>query len=141
MFESTQKNTRSQASGTLVDIAPLIDVVFILLIFFLVTATFQQPTGVEVNQPQASHVKTLAPRSLRVAVTPSGALYTQGERIDLTTFRKRVSEFQKSNDNGAVIVVPDNKAEAGQLLRVMDAARGAGASDVKVATKRQHAGT
>jgi biopolymer transport protein ExbD len=137
MFQSHQQNRRSHGSGTLVDIAPLIDVVFILLIFFLVTATFVPPTGATVNKPQARHTERLAPQSLRVAIVPSGALYSEGERLDLAAFRQRVSRFQKQNDNGTVIVVPDAEASAGRLVEVMDTARGAGAAEVAVATRRQ----
>jgi biopolymer transport protein ExbD len=137
MFQSTQTSRSRDTSGTLVDIAPLIDVVFILLIFFLVTATFVQPTGVTVNKPQASHVKSLAPQSLRVAITPSGALYSDGQPTDLSALRRQVREFQNKHENGAVIVVPDQNAAAGRLVEVMDTARAAGARDVSVATKRR----
>jgi len=140
MFHSTQQHRGPSSSGSLVDIAPLIDVVFILLIFFLVTATFVQPTGVEVNKPQASHVKSLAPQSLRVSIVPSGALYAGGERLDLRTFRQRAAKFAKRHPDGAVIVVPDEAASAGRLVRVMDVARDAGASNVTVATERSGRG-
>jgi biopolymer transport protein ExbD len=137
MFQSSRHNQRSAASGTMVDIAPLIDVVFILLIFFLVTATFQQPTGMEVNKPQARHTQGLKPQSLRVSIAPSGALYTGGEAIDLADFRDRVGQFKKNNKQGAVIVVPDKESTAGRMMRVMDAAKEGGAKDVSVATQRR----
>jgi len=136
MFESYRGRQNGGGSGALVDIAPLIDVVFILLIFFLVTATFVRPTGVTVDRPRARHVQRLAPQSMRIAVTESGALYTEGEQVDEVALRRRVAAFLDQHPEGAVVVAPDTDAAAGRVVAAMDAAKDAGAEDVSLATRR-----
>ena len=137
MFQSTQQGVRSGAAAAAVDIAPLIDVVFILLIFFLVTATFVRPTGVEVERPTASQSESLEPESLRVSIAESGALYADGRKLSLTQWRERVREFVTSRELAHVIVIPDRAVPSGRLVRVMDEARAGGAEQVAVATRRQ----
>ena len=70
---------------------PLLDVVFILLIFFLVTATFVRETGVTVTRPQASQAETLEPSSMRVSVTASGDVYAEGRLVTLEELRRKVA--------------------------------------------------
>jgi len=134
MFQSVQQR-RNQAGSAVVDIAPLIDIVFILLIFFLVTTTFVRDTGVTVNRPQASITRVLEPTSMRVSIAVSGAIYTEGESVSLDQLRDRVRRFVSRERQRAVIVIPDRAVPSGRLIEVMDAARAAGAQDVAVATK------
>lgn len=139
MFKSMQ--TRSQgSSAALVDIAPLIDIVFILLIFFLVTATFVRDTGVQVSRPQAAVTQTLEPTSLRVSVTAAGDVYADGHRVTLDELRAKVSEFITHQRMRSVIVIPDEEVQAGRLIEVMDVARRGGATDVALATEQRRTG-
>lgn len=135
MFRSVQN--RKEQSAALVDIAPLIDIVFILLIFFLVTATFVKDTGVQVSRPQASLVQTLEPTSMRVSVTSDGDVYTGGHRVSLDELRAKVGSFIARERTRAVIVIPDEDVPARRLIEVMDAARLGGATDVALATRRK----
>jgi biopolymer transport protein ExbD len=123
-----------------VDIAPLIDIVFILLIFFLVTTTFVKQTGIEVERPRASHAEALTPRSLRISIAPGGAIYTEGQQVSLRQLRQRVGRFLETEAEGSVIVLPDRRVPSGRLVEVMDAAKAAGAQDVAVAAERPSAG-
>lgn len=138
MFKSVQ--TRGEkASGAMVDIAPLIDIVFILLIFFLVTTTFVRDTGVEVTRPQATATKSLESNSLRVSVTSNGHLYTDGHRVSLEEFRTKVSAFVARERERTVVVIPDGDLPSKRLVEVMDAARLGGAKDIAVATRKKGA--
>lgn len=139
MFKSVQ--TRGEkSSGALVDIAPLIDIVFILLIFFLVTTTFVRDTGVEVTRPQATIAKSLESSSMRVSVTADGDLYADGRRVSLDEFRAKVSDFVARQRDRTVVVIPDGDLPSKRLVEVMDAAKLGGATDVAVATHRKEAG-
>lgn len=140
MFRSLQSRSDG-SSAALVDIAPLIDVVFILLIFFLVTATFVRDTGVEVLRPEATTVSTVEPTSMRVSVTADGDVYTDGTKVSLEQLQVKVRRFVDRERMRSVIVIPDVQTSAGRLMEVMDAARMGGAVDVAVAALRRGAGT
>jgi len=135
LFKSLQSKT-DRSPGTAIDIAPLIDVVFILLIFFLVTTTFVRDTGVDVDRPGAVVTRPLEPTSLRVSITASNEIYTDGGRVDLDELRVKVTEFVARDRQRSVIVIPDREVPSGRLIEVMDVARLAGAEDVAVATER-----
>lgn len=119
----------------MVDIAPLIDIVFILLIFFLVTTTFNRDTGVQVARPQATVSRSLESSSMRVSVTAGGHVYTDGRRVSLDELRSKVSAFVSRERDRTVVVIPDGDLPSKKLVEVMDAARLGGARDVAVATQ------
>jgi biopolymer transport protein ExbD len=135
MFRSVQ--SREQSNGVLVDIAPLIDVMFILLLFFLVSSTFVRDTGVAVTRPQAAVTQALEPTSMRVSVTAAGDIYAEGARVSIDELRSKVGSFVAREKRRTVIVIPDEDVSAGRLVEVMDAARLGGAQDVALATNRK----
>lgn len=134
MFDSVQQR-RSNGHAMAVDIAPLIDVVFILLIFFLVTTTFVRDTGIEVQRPEAAHAEALESAAMRISVAPSGAVYTEGRQVSLEQLRQDVRAFLAAEPGGAVIIIPDEQLASGRLVAVMDATKAAGARDIAVATR------
>ena len=136
MFTSMQQKNNSEAPVG-VDMAPLIDVVFILLIFFLVTATFVRETGIEVQRPQATASPALDPQSMRISITASGTIYTEGSAVDIDTLRQNVTQFLASHKQASVIVIPDENTRAKRLVSVMDAAKIAGAQNVAIATEKK----
>ncbi|MEM6673306.1 MAG: biopolymer transporter ExbD [Planctomycetota bacterium] len=131
MFQSSQRSRRAPEEAA-VDLAPLIDVVFILLIFFLVTATFDPDLGVDVERPSAASSSESAPDAIRVVIAPSGATYLDSRPVTIEQVASRVARSQVP-----VVVVPDRSVPSGRLIEVMDAVRLAGASDVTVATSAQ----
>jgi len=137
MFQSVRQR-KARAGAAVVDIAPLIDIVFILLIFFLVTTTFVRDTGVLVQRPQATATQTLEPTAMRISITETGSIYTEGQSVTLEQLRDRVQQFVARERQRAVIVIPDRAVPSGRLIEVMDEARLAGARDVAVATERQN---
>lgn len=138
MFQSVQQRRKTE-TAIAVDIAPLIDIVFILLIFFLLTTTFVQDQGVAVTKPQASQTQPLDPQSLRVSITASGSLFTGGRQVEMSELRQEMQAFVRRQPDGAVVVVPDEAVPAGRLVEVMDQARLAGARDVALATRSPEA--
>jgi len=137
MFSSVQGRLKQQRSAALVDIAPLIDIVFILLIFFLVTTTFVRDTGVEVNRPEAVTAQATEPTSMRVSIAASGSVYTDGDQVSLDELRRRVQSFVARERKHALLIIPDKAVPSGRLVEVMDAAKLGGARDISVATRRQ----
>lgn len=116
-----------------VDISPLIDCVFILLIFFIVTTTFVEETGVEVDKPQAASSVQLEKTSILLAITDKGDVVYGGEAIGITGVRPLVKRtIQK--EMVPVIIQADQNVKSGLLVRVIDEAKLAGAEKVSIAT-------
>jgi len=137
VFASVQHRGNGRPSAPQVNMAPLMDLVFILLIFFLVTATFVRDTGIQVERPQATWSDAVDARSLRIGLAASGAIYVEGQRTDLAALRERIERFVTDERDGSVILIPDRKTSAGRLVEVMDAAKLAGARELAVATRRK----
>ena len=119
-----------------INMAPLIDMVFILLIFFLVTTSFVREAGVEVQRPQASTAQAKQKGALMVAVDQAGGIHVDQRRIDLRSVRGVVERFLAENPEGAVVIVADKRSLTGRTIEVLDQCRIAGAKDVAVAAKR-----
>lgn len=124
-----------KSEGNEIDISPLIDCVFILLIFFIVTTTFVEETGVEVDKPQAASAVQLEKNSILIAVTPSGEVVYGGRDIGIAGVRPLVKRMLQSEDL-PVIIQADREVPSGLFVRVIDEAKLGGAQKVNVATKR-----
>lgn len=119
-----------------IDMAPLIDMVFILLIFFMVTTSFVRESGVEVQRPQAATAAARQKGAMMVGVNQAGNIYIDQRKVDLRSVRGLVERFLAEDPEGAVMIVADKKSHTGKLIRVLDQCRLAGAKDVAVAAKR-----
>ena len=118
-----------------IDISPLIDCVFILLIFFIVTTTFVEETGVEVDKPQAASSVRLEKTSLLLALTEKGEVVYGGREIGLSGVRQLVSRMLQKEEI-PVIIQADAAAPSGLLVRVIDEAKLGGAVKVSLATRK-----
>jgi biopolymer transport protein ExbD len=117
-----------------INLSPLIDMVFLLLIFFMVTAVFVQETGIEVRKPVAASSQALARDSILLAVTEAGQIYYGGRQIALNSVRGVVAR-QLRSDQLPVIVLADEHSQTGTLVQVIDQCKLAGATNVSVATQ------
>jgi biopolymer transport protein ExbD len=118
-----------------IDLSPMIDCVFILLIFFIVTTTFVEETGVEVDKPQAASAAQLEKTSVLIALTANGEVVYGGREIGAGGVQALVKRLIQKEDL-PVIVQADSAAPSGLLVRILDEAKLAGASKVSVATSR-----
>ncbi len=119
-----------------IDISPLIDCVFILLIFFIVTTTFVEETGVEVDKPQAASSVQLEKNSILLAITTDGAVVYGGRDIGVGGVRPLVKRML-AKDNVPVIVQADQAVASGLMVRVIDEAKLGGATKVSIATRKE----
>jgi biopolymer transport protein ExbD len=117
-----------------IDMSPLMDCVFILLIFFIVTTTFVEETGVEVDKPQAASASQLEKTSILIALTAKGEVVYGGREIGVSGVRPLVKRMLQK-EVIPVIVQADQAASSGLLVRIIDEAKLAGAVKVSVATK------
>jgi len=125
-----------EGSEGAIDISPLMDCVFILLIFFIVTTTFVEETGVEVDRPQAASSVQLEKTSILIALTSGGSIVYGGQEIGLTNVQPTVKRILQKDSQTPVIIQVDKAAPAGMLVRIIEDAKLAGAVKVNVATRR-----
>ena len=117
-----------------VDISPLIDMVFILLIFFMVSTTFVKDMKLDLNRPSASTATAASTKAIRLYIDNAGDVYLDGQPVRVWVIQSRVRDLLASSTSGTVLVVTDDQVPAGRLVEVVDQARRAGAEDVGVAT-------
>ncbi len=117
-----------------IDLTPMLDVVFIMLIFFIVTASFIKEAGVEVNRPEASTSDPAENVNILIAVTANDEVWMTGRRIDVRAVRANVERLHAENPKGAVVIQADNESTTKTVVAVLDASREAGVMDVSLAT-------
>ncbi len=117
------------------NIAPLIDMVFILLIFFLVTTSFVKETGVDINRPTAATAVSKKGTNILIGVTKDGRVYMNRREIDVRAIRANVERALAENPEASVIIVADKDSRTGIVIRVMDECKLAGAKNVSLAAK------
>jgi biopolymer transport protein ExbD len=118
-----------------IDMSPLIDCVFILLIFFIVTTTFVEETGVEVDKPQAASSVQLEKTSILLALTEKGEVVYGGREIGISGVQPLVKRMLQKEDV-PVIIQADSAAPSGLLVRIIDEAKLAGAVKVSLASSK-----
>jgi biopolymer transport protein ExbD len=117
-----------------IDLTPMLDVVFIMLIFFIVTASFIKEAGVEVNRPEASTSDPKKNVNILVAITATNEIWMDGRRIDVRAVRANIERLHAENPKGAVVIQADNESNTETVAGVLDASREAGVYDVSLAT-------
>ena len=124
---------RQRRQAVELNIAPLIDMVFILLIFFLVTTSFVKETGVEINRPVASTAVSKEKTNILIGVTKGNRIFMEKREIDIRAVRANVERALAENPEGEVFIVADKESNTGIVIKVMDGCRIAGAKNVAVA--------
>ncbi|GAB2718392.1 ExbD/TolR family protein [Halomonas garicola] len=117
-----------------VNLTPMLDVVFIMLIFFIVTTSFVKESGVEIERPESSAATPRPEAQVLVALTSEGAVWVDGSPVDTHRVGQTVAEMV-SNDGG-VVIQADKSAETGLLIEVMDRLKKAGVEQIAVAASR-----
>ena len=118
-----------------INISPLIDMVFILLIFFIVTTVFVEETGVDINRPEAASATMLEKNSILIAVTDKNQVVYGGREIGLSGVRPLVKRLTSQEPDMPVIIQADRGSQSGTLIRVVDEAKLGGAKAVNVASE------
>jgi len=119
-----------------VNMTPLIDMVFILLIFFIVTTSFVKETGVDVSRPSAKTAVKKEHANILIAIKPNGEVWMDKRQIDRRAVRANVERMHAENPEGSVIILADQESKTGLLIEVMDQARLAGVANVSIAAER-----
>jgi biopolymer transport protein ExbD len=118
-----------------VDITPMLDVVFIMLIFFIVTATFIKEAGIDVDKPQAATAVVQEKASILVAIDAEDRVWINRRQVDLRSVRSIIERLHAENPKGTVVIQADRQSHNDILVRVMDASRRAGVYDIALAAE------
>lgn len=120
-----------------IDMTPMLDIVFILLIFFVVTASFVKETGIEVNRPQAKTAVTKETANIKIAIDANDAIWIDRRQVDERSVKPLLERLHIENPQGALIVQADRSSTNDKLVRIMDAARQAGINSISIAAVDQ----
>jgi biopolymer transport protein ExbD len=127
----------NQADEKVADLTPMLDVVFIMLIFFIVTATFIKEAGIQVNRPDTLTAEPKKFVSLLVAIGPDSSVWIDKKRVDVRTVRPIMEQLHSENPKGGLVIQADSKSRTEVVLQVMDAARQIGITEVAVASENR----
>ncbi|MCH2324002.1 MAG: biopolymer transporter ExbD [Pseudomonadales bacterium] len=126
---------KAQEEAGEIDLTPMLDVVFILLIFFIVTSVFVTEAGIEVIKPEASTVEDTSGDLILIAIGPSGDIWIDGDQIDPRFIRSRFELRLADAPNSAIVIQADQNADNEQVMLILEAARDANIEDVSISAE------
>ena len=119
-----------------IDLTPMLDVVFIMLIFFIVTASFVKEAGIDVNKPEATTAVMKERANILVAIDSGNQIWIDKRQVDPRSVRANIERLHAENPQGTVVIQADKDSKNERLVQVMDAARAAGVYNVAIAANR-----
>ncbi|MEE4244258.1 MAG: biopolymer transporter ExbD [Kangiellaceae bacterium] len=119
-----------------IDMTPMLDIVFIMLIFFIVTASFVKEAGVQVTNPGADTATPRADANVFIAVTKDGDFYIDNKNIPIEKLKAEVERIKIETPEGSIVIQADKDSKAGDVMKVLDAVKGAGVQAVSVAASK-----
>ena len=125
----------AEEEETEINLTPMLDVVFIMLIFFIVTTSFVKETGVEISRPNAETAERDERGNILVAITENDEIWVDKRRIDLKALRANIERLKIEYPEGSVIIQADERSRSGLLVEAMDQIRLAGVQNISIAAK------
>jgi biopolymer transport protein ExbD len=125
----------SEEEESQIDITPMLDVVFIMLIFFIVTASFVKEAGIDVNRPDAQTAVLQQRANILIAISETNEIWIDQRQVDPRALRANIERLHAENPEGSIVIQADKKAVTETLIQVMDAARQAGVFNVSIAAQ------
>jgi len=129
------RNHAQQEEETEINMTPMLDIVFIMLIFFIVTAVFVKEAGVSVTKPEAESARTQPQVSVLIAVTSDDEVWVNREEVEIDALRTAVEKLYAENPKGTIAIQGDDEADAVLVMKVYDAVRDAGVDKIAIATE------
>ncbi|MEZ9231460.1 ExbD/TolR family protein [Vibrio amylolyticus] len=127
---------QSKQEDAQIDMTSMLDIVFIMLIFFIVTSSFVRESGVEVNRPQASNVMSQKDAGIFVAITSANDIFIDKRLIDVERVQATLEHLLLEKPEASLVIQADEKAYNGTVVKVMDAAKGAGVVNIALAAEK-----
>ena len=131
----SRRRRAREAEESEVNLTPMLDVVFIMLIFFIVTASFVKEAGIDVNRPDAATAEKKTKGNILVAITENGQIWIDKRQVDPRALRANIERLHAENPQGSVVIQADKNSKNGLLVQVMDSARLAGVFNVSIAAQ------
>ena len=128
-------NQQQQEEESEINITPMLDVVFIMLIFFIVTATFVKESGIDVNRPDAATATKQEKANILIAISANNTIWIDRRQVDIRSVRPNIERLHAENRQGSVVIQADKESKADTLIQVMDASRQAGVYNVSIAAQ------
>ncbi len=120
-----------------IDITPMLDIVFIMLIFFIVTATFVKESGIDVTRPDAETAIKQNRVAILIAIRDNNEIWINRRKVDLASVRANVEKLHAENPQGGAVIQADRQAETGVLVEIMDQVRLAGVGAISIAAEEK----
>ncbi|MDP2513897.1 biopolymer transporter ExbD [Photobacterium damselae subsp. piscicida] len=120
-----------------INLTSMLDIVFIMLIFFIVTSSFVRESGVEVNRPQASHAVSQKDAGIFIAITSANDIYIDKRIVDAERVQATIEHMLVDQPDAALVIQADEHAYNGTVVKVMDAAKGAGVKNIALAAENK----
>jgi biopolymer transport protein ExbD len=130
-----KRHVNNDADGADIDITPMLDIVFIMLLFFIVTTSFVKESGITVNRPSAETAEQKTGSNLLVAIRANGEIWIDRRVVDVRSVRANIERMKADNPEGAAIIQADEFAPSGLLVKVMDQIRLAGITNISIAAR------
>jgi len=131
VFQST---TQDQDENE-INLTPMLDVVFIMLIFFIVTATFIKEAGIDVNRPDATTATPQEQANILIAITSRNEVWIDRRPVNINAVRANIERLHAENPKGTVVIQADKESNTDTLIQVMDASREAGVYNISIAAQ------
>lgn len=131
---ATKGAARAAEEGSEIDLTPMLDVVFIMLIFFIVTAVFIKEPGVTVERPDTVVRDAVTNQSVLVAINEKNEIWIDRKKVDERAVKATIERIAADNPLGALVIQADGASNAGTYALVWDAAKAAGVADIALAT-------
>ncbi len=135
---NVRQSLRARNEGVQINMGPLIDLVFLLLIFFVVTTSFVKETGIDVQRPTASTAMPKEKGNILIGVDSTGRIFLEKKQIDVRSVRAHIERCLAENPEGSVVIVADKASQTGLVIKVMDQCKIAGAKNISIAASRSN---
>ena len=120
-----------------INMTPMLDIVFIMLIFFIVTATFVKESGIDVTRPDAETAVKQSRVGILIAITDTNEIWINRRQVDIAAVRANIERLHAENPQGGAVIQADKKAQTGILVEIMDQIRLAGVPSVAIAAEEK----
>jgi biopolymer transport protein ExbD len=119
-----------------INITPMLDIVFIMLIFFIVTTSFTRETGASIIKPEAEQAEALQNGAILIGIRPNDDIWMAKRQIELREVRHMVERAKAENPEGSIVIIADKGSRIGTVTRVMDQVKLAGVEGVAIAAEK-----
>lgn len=135
MRRFSQKHHKEE---TEINLTPMLDVVFIMLIFFIVTTSFVKEAGIEVNRPSAASTKQKGAANILIAIRNNNEIWIDKRMVDIRSVRANIERLKALNTQNSIVIQSDSESKTGILVQVMDQIRLAGIFNISISTLKEN---